>query len=607
MILGTAGHIDHGKTALVRALTGVDTDRLPEEKRRGITIELGFAPLTLEGIGPVSIVDVPGHEAFVRTMLAGATGVDLALLVVAADEGVMPQTREHVAILQLLGVRAGVVALTKCDLVEDPDWLALVREDVRALLAATALADAPIVETSATTGAGLDALRRALSERARDLPARSADDLFRLPVDRAFSVRGTGTVVTGTVWSGSLARDASVRVWPADRVVRVRVLQTHGAQVQAVTSGQRAALGLVGVEVGDVPRGSVLVAGDGWQPSSVLRADVALLDEVVRSLGPRTAVRFHLGTAEVGARLVVAGGRLAAGAVRSVRVVLDEAVVARAGDRFVLRTASPTATIGGGVVTDPAPPRRARPWPVEADAPARLELALLEAGARGLPFADLPVRFGVPAPDVPRLLAALKGRVHRLGERLFAAAEVARLGAEVTSVVTAFHASEPLEPGMPLQLLRSRIAAPPELVDEIVRRGTAAGRLEVDGALIRLGGWSAAAPAADRALADALLARLTAAGAEPPSVGELAPEYGVGTIRVLRFLEREGRVVAVESDRYYERGAHESLLARLRAAMADGSERSPAELREILGVSRKYLIPLLEHCDRVGYTARRGS
>ena len=207
MIVGTAGHIDHGKTALVRALTGVDTDRLPEERRRGITIELGFAPLQIDGVGTLGVVDVPGHEAFVRTMVAGATGVDLALLIVAADEGVMPQTREHVAILSLLGVRGGVVALTKCDLVSDPDWLALVEEDLRGVLTGSPLAAAPVIPTSAVTGVGLDALRGALAAAARALPARDAGDLFRMPVDRSFSVRGTGTVVTGTVWIGTVARD----------------------------------------------------------------------------------------------------------------------------------------------------------------------------------------------------------------------------------------------------------------------------------------------------------------------------------------------------------------------------------------------------------------
>ena len=282
MILGTAGHIDHGKTTLVCALTGVDTDRLPEEKRRGITIELGFAPLVLDGVGTLGVVDVPGHEAFVRTMVAGATGIDLALLVVAADEGVMPQTREHLAILTLLGVRGGVVAVTKRDLVDD-DWLALVEDDLRAALEGTALAAAPIVPVSATTGDGLDALRAALADAARGIPARAAGDLFRLPIDRAFTVKGTGTVVTGTVWSGALGRDATVRLFPADLAVRVRGLHAHGRAVEQVRAGDRAALALAGVDLDQVGRGAVLVQGTAWRASRVLRADVALLADAPRA------------------------------------------------------------------------------------------------------------------------------------------------------------------------------------------------------------------------------------------------------------------------------------------------------------------------------------
>ena len=312
MIIGTAGHIDHGKTALVRALTGVDTDRLPEEKRRGITIDLGFAPLDLPGVGVAGVVDVPGHEAFVRTMLAGATGIDLALLVVAADAGVMPQTREHVAILGLLGIRAGVVALTKCDLVED-DWLELVRLDVAELLGGTAVADAPMVATSVVTGAGLPELRQALAAAALAVSPRPDDDVFRMPIDRVFTIRGTGTVVTGTVWSGTIGRDDVVRVLPDDRSVRVRGLQAHGAAIDRAKPGTRLAVALAGIDHNALTRGAVLVSADGWNPSRVVRADVTLLGDTVATLSPRAAVRFHLGTTEVGARVVTPGGPLAAG------------------------------------------------------------------------------------------------------------------------------------------------------------------------------------------------------------------------------------------------------------------------------------------------------
>ena len=606
MIVGTAGHIDHGKTALVRALTGVDTDRLPEERRRGITIELGFAPLVLDGVGVAGVVDVPGHEAFVRTMRAGATGVDLALLIVAADEGVMPQTREHVAILSLLGVRGGVVALTKRDLVEDPDWLALVEEDLRAALAGSPLAHAPVVATSVVTGEGVDQVRAELAAAARALPARDARDLFRLPVDRSFSVRGTGTVVTGTVWSGTLARDAVVRVLPGDRTARVRGVHAHGAPVDAALPGARAAVALAGVEPGDVPRGATLVVDPSWRATRLLRADVALLAEAPASLRARTRVRLHLGTVETGARVVSAGGALEPGARRSVRVVLDEPVVARAGDRFVLRSASPVATIGGGTVTDPLPPhRRSRPWPAEGAAPlGRLRLALAEGGGHGVPRGDLAVRLGVPPAAVAPLIAAVPGALE-LGVHVFAAEAAAGVGARLLAHVDDGHRRAPLEPGVSLQAARASLGAAPELVEFVLTGLVERGALATEGGLVRRAGWTPQLDATQRALADRLDVALAAAGREPPSVPELAAVHGPATAALLRVLEREGRLVQVEAERYYAVGAVEALVGALRGGMAPGRVYGPAELRELLGVSRKYLIPLLEFCDRVRVTERR--
>jgi selenocysteine-specific elongation factor len=606
MILGTAGHIDHGKTALVRALTGVDTDRLPEEKRRGITIELGFAPLVLEDVGIVGVVDVPGHEAFVRTMLAGATGVDLALIVVAADEGVMPQTREHVAILQLLGVRGGVVALTKCDLVDDPDWLALVHDDVRTLLEGSALAEAPIVATSAKDGQGLDDLRRALATATAAVPQRRDDDVFRMPVDRAFTVRGTGTVVTGTVWTGRLDRDENVRVWPGGRAVRVRTLQTHGESVDCVRAGQRAAIALAGVDVHDVARGTMLVTGDAWRPSSVLRAETTLLADSPIVIGPRTRLRFHLGTSEIGARVVAASGSHTSGRPFAARIVLEHPVVARAGDRFVLRLASPATTIGGGVICDPLPPRRARPWPLGLGTTERLRLLLDEAGAQGIEVTSLPVRLGLSSGAVAELTREATLEVKHIGTRLVARDQLDRIASEAVDAVRSFHVMEPLEPGMAVQLLRARLDAPADVVDAVLRDQAGAGQIHLESALVRLARWTPTLNESEQRLADVLVSELAGAGAEPPSTGELAVKHGNSTSRLLRFLERRGLVTAVESDRYYERGALVALLERLRNGMSDGRAYAPAELRELLGVSRKYLIPLLEHCDRVGYTARHG-
>jgi len=603
VILGTAGHIDHGKTALVRALTGVDTDRLPEEKRRGITIDLGFAPLILDGVGTVGVVDVPGHEAFVRTMLAGATGIDLALLVVAADEGVMPQTREHVAILGLLGVTAGVVALTKSDLVED-EWTALIAADIQALLRGSSLQRAAIIPVSSVSGAGIAELRRALAAAASTVAPRDVSDLFRMPVDRAFTMKGAGTVVTGTVWSGSLSRDGAVTLLPSARGMRLRSLQSHGRATESVGPGQRAAVGLAGVEVDDVHRGSVLVSGDGWQTTSTLRADVTLLDDVPRTLGVRTGVRFHLGTSDVGARIVTEGGTLSSREVKAARVVLDAPIVARAGDRFVLRTGSPLSTVGGGTVTDPSAPRRGRRWPVGRSPAERLDLVLGEAGLDGVPMDSLPVRLGVPPGAVEAVVAALDTAPVRVAGRAYASTVVGELGDQLVALVREFHRKQPLDPGMPLQSLRSRLAAPPELVDYILRERTAAGNVEVVGAVVRVANWSPSLGRADGAHANEILAELRRGWHEPPSVSELAARFGPRTPDLLRFLERRGDVVQIADGRFYLSDALRELVDALRGGMQAGRAYAPAEIRDILGSSRKYLIPLLEYCDRIGVTRR---
>jgi selenocysteine-specific elongation factor len=609
VILGTAGHIDHGKTALVKALTGVDTDRLPEEKRRGITIELGFAPLALDGpafSGTLGVVDVPGHEAFVRTMLAGATGVDLALLVVAADEGVMPQTREHLQILTLLGVRGGAVALTKSDLVDD-EWMRLVEEDVRDLLRGSGLDAVAIVPCSATTGNGLDALRIALADAAGAIPARDAADLARLPIDRAFSVKGTGTVVTGTLWSGTLERDAIVRLFPPGRTARVRALESHGRPVDRALPGSRVAVALAGVNREEVAHGAVLVAeGDPWHPSAVLRADVALLDGAA-PLGVRTRVRFHLGTADVGARVVAVGGRVEAGAIVPVRIALDEPVVARAGDRFVLRAASPPVTIGGGVVSDPNPPaRRAKPWhEANARAPKRLGWVVAESGGDGFALRDLPVRIGVTPRESASVVAEAIG-VTRIGDRLYPAAVGATLRARLVEMVNSSHAKHPLEPGLSLQHARSALKVSDELFDAVLGELVAARELIVQGSVVARAGWKPASGGANAERLDRLAEALEAAGPEPPSVSELTQRFGPETPALLRVLERSGRAVPVVADRYYSVGAVNALIAKLRTGTADGAPRTASQLKEVLGLTRKYLIPFLEYCDRADISVRAG-
>jgi selenocysteine-specific elongation factor len=600
VIVGTAGHIDHGKTALVHALTGVDTDRLPEEKKRGITIELGFAPLALDGVGVVGVVDVPGHEAFVRTMVAGATGIDLALLVVAADEGVMPQTREHLAILEILGVNKGVIALTKADLVDD-DWLALVEDDVRRA-AERALPSARIIPTSVRTGRGVGELRAAIASLASSIGARDEDDLFRMPVDRAFTIRGTGTVVTGTVWSGTVRRDDVVRILPSAISTRVRGVQGHGSHVAFAKPGGRTAIALTGIETSQVPRGSTLVTDLAWRPTMFARADVTLLPSEAAAPRPRSWVRFHVGTTEVGARIVSRDAK--PGTTFSARLAFDAPVVLRSGDRFVLRESAPLNTIGGGVIADPHAPRRGRPWPVGIDRRDRLRRLLEESAGTGVSIASLPLRLGCSPADSRTLIAELGDDALVVGDVVVARdARRAHEGA-ILAIVDAFHADRPLEPGMPIQLLRSRLKVPPPLAASAIDALVGEGRLRVEGGIAARPGWSVTLGATDATLAQRILEHLDRAGAEPPSTTELESEIGQPLAPVLHFLERRGDIIQVEQLRYYRTNHLSSVLDRIRAVMEHQNDVTPATLRDRVGLSRKFLIPILEYCDRAGLTVR---
>ncbi|HEX6693445.1 MAG TPA: selenocysteine-specific translation elongation factor [Longimicrobiales bacterium] len=609
LILGTAGHIDHGKTSLVRALTGVDTDRLPEEKRRGITIELGFAALSLES-AELGIVDVPGHEALVRTMLAGASGMDLVLLVIAADEGVMPQTREHLAIMELLEVRAAVVALTKTDLVDD-DWLDLVRADIADVLADTRFRSAPIVPVSTKSGIGLDALRHSIAAIASDLDLRRTDDIFRMPVDRVFTRHGTGTVVTGTVWSGQVGRDAMLAVQPDGAAVRARGLQVHGARRDTAFAGERVAIALA-VERDAVRGGDTLTADDAWQASMLITARVSVLSSSPKPLRHRQRIRFHLGTAEILARAAVLDGdAIQPGDAGWVQLRLEAACVARAGDRFVVRSYSPVHTIAGGIVAEPAPPKRKRMTPhLEATLRAVLNgspddaLRALVVGAAGK---------GVRVDALPLLLrtgpagvaAATMGvGALRIGDRVYdpSLGDAARM--LILAAVDDHHAKALLDPGLPREMLRvvtggvgARVAgwAADALVAEGVLRSS-------DGALARAG-FAPSLDPAQQATADTLEAAIDGAGVEAPSTAEL----GAGTsIAILRFLADRGGIIALPGDRWIGRAALDGVIRRLNDRFEPGKQVETADLKDTIGVSRKYLIPILEHLDRTGFTRRVG-
>jgi selenocysteine-specific elongation factor len=613
LILGTAGHIDHGKTALVRALTGVDTDRLPEEKRRGITIDLGFAQLPLPGGIELGIVDVPGHEGFVRNMLAGATGFDLMLLVVAADEGVMPQTREHLAIIELLGIRRGVVALTKADLA-DAEWLELVSADVRDLLEPTALADVPIVPVSALTGDGLPALREALSACAGAGTVRDEGDVFRLPIDRIFTVRGTGTVVTGTAWSGTLRRDAQVRIEPAGLTARVRALQRHGAACDEVHAGERVAVALAGIDRHALARGDCLLL-PGWEASRTVTVELAALRDAEAPLRHRQRVRLHLGTGEVLGRLALGPEGLEPGASAIAQLRLEQPLLCRAGDRFVIRSYSPVRTVAGGVVLEPWAARRKRmAGPVRGRLldlrdPDRGAGALLElAGTAGVRREDLPVRLGVP----PARAAALAAAAHAVpaGDRLVAAGVMQQARAAILLAVDGFHAGAPMEEGIDREALRRQGGRTVEgtVFDAALHALLREGVLLASGSTIARAGFHPAASARDGAVLDSLAALLEAAGLEPPDLAELPPELAARADlpALLRFLERQGRVVRLTPTRWAAASAVSAAVSGLRRQLGERQQLGVADFKESLGLTRKHLMPLLEYLDRVGVTVRVG-
>jgi selenocysteine-specific elongation factor len=588
----------------------VDTDRWEEEKRRGITIDLGFAPVDLGEGFEASVVDVPGHEGFVRNMLAGATGIDVALLVVAADEGIMPQTAEHLAIVELLGVRRGIPVLTKRDLVDD-DWLALVETELAARLDASPVRWDPPIATSALSGAGLDALRDALRRLAGDLRDRPEDDLFRLPIDRVFALPGAGTVVTGSSWSGTVAVGDTVRLLPLDREVRIRSIEVHGRAAERAVPGRRTALALVGVNRDELARGDVVVTGSGWRGTELLDAAIELLPGAPRPVLSRTRLRVHLGTAEVLARASQTGP-IAPGERGRVRLVLETPLVARGGDRFVLRSFSPVTTIGGGTVLDPHPvavPRLPeRSLTVTQNPSERLAAWVGEAGLSGIRPADLPVRLGILPRDVSGVIAAAGKGVLSCDEwltsRSAAAAAAERLGA----LVADHHERHPIDPGMSLQALRATLQAVPDaIVDAVIDLGVRKQLLEPAGGVVRRPGWS---PSLDRGASDArsaIAGRIAAAQWQVPTVAELEREFAGAPVRaLLAHLAREGGVEQVDQERFAASAAMTEFRSRLEAVLGELGQATPAELRDRFGLTRKYLIPLLEWADRRGITERRG-
>jgi selenocysteine-specific elongation factor len=630
MIIGTAGHIDHGKTSLVKALTGIDTDRLKEEKRRGITLELGFAHLQLADGTVAGVVDVPGHERFVKAMAAGAGGVDLAILVIAADEGVMPQTREHLDICRLLDVRAGVIAVTKSDLLGElgEEWLPLLQADIELLTKGTFLEGAQIIACSSKTGEGLNELKSALSSLAKNLPARPSEGPLFLPVDRAFTMKGFGTVVTGTLLSGQLKLEESVSLMPGlGGPLRVRGLQVHGLPVDKVSAGQRVAVNVSGVETEQISRGMVLSRYHELPPTRMLDVELTLLPAVDTPLAKRRKLLLHLGTAQAEATVALLDrDKLEPGETAFAQLRLGTEVVALPGQRFILRgfrvLPNRGATIAGGQVLSLAP----RKWRKGAseilrairdgDAEARLALLLNQAGYRGLSVLELFARSALPQKTLQRSLELLgskggamlvdKERRHYLSAQVFTS-----MVARGLALIQDFHKREPMKEGLSKEELRQRLF--PELEPRIFARVVAAlvegGQVESSGEVLRLKGKGRTLTASEESLRVQLLARISAAGLGPPRLEELASSVSLAPARVQELLKvaiADRLVVRVSDDLYFDRKAVENLQQRLTAYLHEHKEISTQAFKDLVGQSRKYVIPLSEFFDREKVTLRVG-
>jgi selenocysteine-specific elongation factor len=632
IVVGTAGHIDHGKSALVRALTGTDPDRLKEEKARGITIDLGFAHVALGDVN-VAFIDVPGHERFVKNMLAGVGGIDLVVLVVAADESVMPQTREHFDICRLLRVSAGVVALTKADLV-DSDTIEIVRLEVRDLVAGSFLEHAPIVPVSSTTGDGLDQFRAALVDAASRVRGRSSEGAARLPIDRVFSMKGFGTVVTGTLASGRIGVDEELAIAPAggsrNRTVKVRGIQVHGARRERAAAGERSAVNIGGIEVNEIERGQSLVAAGSVEETRLADAVLELLP-AAKPLKHGTRVRFHQGTAEILGRVAIVGpgAAIAPGSSAFVRLRLERPALLTRGDRFIIRAYSPPTTIAGGRILDPRAPRTAvrtaaaleRCRRLDADprtdANASIAAAAVMvngAGASGFPVSALVSRAGVDPAAVRGTVDALTAAREAVlvGDTLVAPAVLDRLTTAIVDTLRAHHSAEPLSEGMPREEARERLfghghaAVFERAIESLTAAGTIGGRDRLALATHRV----ALSPDEDRARV-AIERRFREAGLRPPDTAALAAQAGVAPAvadRILKLLQRQKVLVKIDELLFHDAALKDlkASVAAIKSAAVGTARIDVGTFKEKFGVTRKYAIPLLEYLDRERVTRRVG-
>jgi len=625
IILGTAGHVDHGKTALIKALTGTDTDRLKEEKERGITIELGFAQFTLKNGEKIGIVDVPGHEKFVKNMVAGAGGIDVVTMVIAADEGVMPQTREHLDICQLLGIKKGIVALTKIDLV-DEEWCDLVREDIRIFLKGTFLEESPIIPLSAVTGAGFPEFISALEEIVSVTDKRADSDFFRLPADRVFTMKGFGTVITGTLMSGKAKVGDTIQIMPGQIKAKIRGIQIHNEMAEVAVAGQRTAMNLQGIDKDTIQRGNVLTSPDTFEPTVRMDISFKYLPGTGKKLKNRTPVRFHTGSSEIISRIILLDkNEIEPGEEVYAQVILESPTVATAGDRFVIRSYSPVSTIGGGEILDPIAEKYKGHFEQRltelkglksADSQEKTRIIIERAGLRGISTRQLSVRTGIPSNKQNKILEGMFSRKEALlldrdDFRIVSFSIYKTLQNKILQEIKTYHERFPLREGHPKEELRTRAGRfiDSKLFNKAIRDLEHEGHIVVEQENIRRADHSVNLKGKLGDLRENIAGIYLESKLTPPSTKEMMERFSdrkTETVNVLNVMFNEGILIKINEDIYYHKQFIDTLRKDYKEFLLKNRESTPATFREMTGLSRKYIIPLMEYFDKTKLTIRVG-
>ena len=634
IILGTAGHVDHGKTSLIRALTGIETDRLKEEKKRGITIELGFAYIDLACGHRLGIVDVPGHEKFVRNMVAGAAGMDMVAFIVAADEGIMPQTREHFDICKLLGVKDGLIVLTKKDMVEE-EWLDMVEEEVREFFADSFLEEAPILAVSSTTGEGIEEVKKVLDDKVRKIKFQEEFGPFRLAVDRVFSMKGFGTVITGSSLSGRIAAGEDLMFYPGGLTAKIRGIQVHGKEQEIVEAGHRTAINLQGIEKEEINRGDLAATPGTMQPSTLLDADFHYLIGNAKKLKNRTQVRLHVGTREILARVVFMDkDTVEPGEDADIQLILQEPVAVWPGDRFVLRSYSPVTTLGGGLILNNAPPKRKRSsepdqernrrifsiYKAENSGDSLIDKMLLfleESGVQGITAAQLATRLGLFGKKLKKQLQVPVSTkkilvVESDSQRLLAAQVIEQLNQAVLNLLAQYHQKNPLKTGLAREEIRSRLRPPVDqkLFQYLMTGLDKSGLLVQDGAEVRLSSHEVTLQVDEQEMQKKIGRLYKDAGLRPPNLKDVLasfPEFPEKQIRqVIDLLLQNGTLVKINEALFFHAEELDRLAVALQDYLGRQGEIDAPGFKDLTGLTRKFSIPLLEYFDKIKLTIRVG-